>query len=116
MFVSWCYVKAGCSKDTFDPNDNRYAFVPFLVNAAEEGRHNFRVVSNPEPGDLVAYQFDSDSNEDHIGIFEGWSTKGSTFVAIEGNTSLSSDANGGQVMRRTRSKSLVARFIRVDET
>lgn len=117
IFVTYCYSKAGASKATFDPDDDRYAFVPFLVNDCDAGRHNLERTKDPRPGDIVTYQFDSDPNSDHVGIFEKWvSRERGSFLAIEGNTSLSSDANGGQVMRRTRLKSQVTRFIRVDES
>lgn len=57
------------------------------------------------PGDLVFFQFDSDSASDHIGIIE--KDNGDTISTIEGNTSTTSNDNGGKVMRRTRKKSLV---------
>lgn len=52
------------------------------------------------PGDLVFYQFDTDAYADHIGIVERVTNTG--VVAIEGNTSVTSDDNGGAVMRRSR--------------
>lgn len=52
------------------------------------------------PGDIVFYQFDKDAYADHVGIVERVSKSGVT--AIEGNTSVSSDDNGGAVMRRSR--------------
>jgi peptidoglycan hydrolase-like protein with peptidoglycan-binding domain len=110
MFVTWCYVQAG-NKTTFEKG-KRYAFVPFVVADARAGRNGLSTVSNPIPGDLVTYQFDSDSNADHIGIYEvglgdGW------FNAIEGNTSVTSQDDGGEVMRRKRHRSQVVEFIRV---
>lgn len=54
---------------------------------------------------MVFFQFDDDAASDHIGIIE--KDNGDTIITIEGNTSTSSDHNGGTVMRRTRKKSLI---------
>lgn len=56
-----------------------------------------------QPGDLVFYVFDGNSNGimNHIGLCER-SANGSV-TTIDGNTGTQSDANGGAVMRRTRS-------------
>jgi hypothetical protein len=71
---------------------------------------------NPEPGDLVTYDWpDEPGPSNHIGRFVKWTVKGKTFQAIEGNTSTSSNSNGGQVMLRTRDVSLVNHFIHLDE-
>ena len=64
------------------------------------------------PGDLVFYQFDTDSYADHIGIVERVTPTG--VVAIEGNTSVTSDDNGGAVMRRSRKWSRVMAVARPD--
>ena len=47
----------------------------------------------------------------HIGIVEKVNDNG-TYTTIEGNTSLSSNDNGGAVMRRTRGKSVIRGFAR----
>lgn len=123
IFTSWVYSQVELFDGVFRPG-SRWAFCPFVVNAAVAGEHGLDQVREPIPGDLVLYQFDDDSNADHIGIFEGWTDKASgRFTAIEGNTSLSSNANGGQVMRRDRNTSQVYRprtgglaFVRVHPT
>lgn len=59
-----------------------------------------------QPGDIVFYNFNSDSKSEHVGIVESRTSNG--VVAIEGNTSESgSQSNGGQVLRKTRSDSLI---------
>ena len=67
------------------------------------------IVTRPFRGDLVCYRWDADNWPDHIGFVERvlalrW--KGKAFVGwvsvIEGNTSLTSNDNGGKVMRRRR--------------
>ena len=47
----------------------------------------------------------------HIGIVEKKNLNG-TYTVIEGNTSTSSNDNGGTVMRRIRSKSVIRGFAR----
>jgi peptidoglycan hydrolase-like protein with peptidoglycan-binding domain len=111
MFTTWAYVQAG-SKALV--KGSKYAYVPFIVNDARAGRNNLQVVSfaDVKPGDLVCFNWDGDWDADHVGLFEqkgdGW-----VFSSIEGNTSLSSNSNGGEVMRRQRSVGQVQAFVHV---
>jgi hypothetical protein len=102
MFCSYCYeVEAGGSPSFL--KGRNYAYVPYMVQDARNGRNGLRSISTPISGDLVCYDWAFDGTFDHVGIFETWvSGSGSSFTAIEGNTSLGNDSNGGQVMRRTR--------------
>ena len=68
----------------------------------------------PRPGDLAIYNWDGGA-PDHIGIVESAGDDGS-FTAIEGNTALGADSNGGEVMRRERSLDDVDGFGRVAHT
>lgn len=68
--------------------------------------------ANVRPGDQVIYQWGG-GDVDHIGTFYRWILKGHSFQAVEGNTSVGNDSNGGEVMVRTRSVSSVAAFVRV---
>jgi hypothetical protein len=116
MFVTYCYeVEAGGSPSF--AKGSSYAYVPYVVSDARNGRYGLSVTNSPVPGDLVCYDWGFDGTYDHIGIFEAWAEgSGSTFTAIEGNTSLGNDSNGGQVMRRTRSTPEQATtFVRVAE-
>jgi hypothetical protein len=121
MFVSRCYDAAFGERRGFVKRGSRYAFVPFLMAAAVEGERGLDQTRNPQPGDIVCYQFDADENADHIGLFEKWTNKSAgRFDAIEGNTSSASNSNGGQVKRQHRTLSQVYRprdgglgFIRV---
>ena len=54
--------------------------------------------TEPMPGDIAIYNWDGGA-PDHIGIVEEYLGNGS-FNAIEGNTAVGNDSNGGQVMRR----------------
>jgi hypothetical protein len=101
IFTTWSYETCGDSP-SFIKGQN-YAFVPYIVADARAGRNGLRTTDDPIPGDLVCYDWQWDTVYDHVGIFEAWQPgSGSTFTAIEGNTSLTNDSNGGEVMRRTR--------------
>lgn len=63
------------------------------------------VTKNYQPGDVLIYTFNSARNPSHTGILE--SVSGSTVTAIEGNTAIGNDSDGGEVMRRTRNVSTV---------
>jgi hypothetical protein len=113
MYQSWVGAQA---KETWAKKGARFASVEAVEAAA--ARHDFGMsfTRNPEPGDLVTYDFpDAPGPFNHIGRFVKWTVKGKTFQAVEGNTSTSSNSNGGQVMLRSRDVSLVHRFIRLDE-
>lgn len=116
MFVSWC----GCqAKSRAFVRGSRWAYVPYLLDDAKAHRNNLAITSNPRRGDLVCYDWDGDGVPDHVGVFEGWvSGQPGMFTAIEGNTSLETDPNGSQsnggiVCRRSRVRSLVSGFVRV---
>ena len=115
MFVTWCYRKAEAPKDTFVRGD-RWAYVPYMLADARAGRHGLRVLpaSKVQRGDLVIYDWEQNGRPDHVGLFEGWVAKPQSFTAIEGNTSPTSDSNGGEVMRRARDIRSVAAFVRVE--
>jgi hypothetical protein len=113
IYQCWVGVQAG---ESWAKKGARYAAV-FQVDAAA-AQHDFGMsfTSNPEPGDLVTYDWpDEPGTSNHIGRFVKWTAKGRTFQAIEGNTSTSSNSNGGEVMLRTRDVSLVHHFIHLDE-
>lgn len=107
MFVSWCAWRAGLHF--------RYAYVPYVVSDARGGRNGLRALSSSEvePGDLVCYDWNADGIADHIGIFKHWDVGGSIFEAVEGNTSLADQSNGGEVLQRQRYISQVIQFVRI---
>lgn len=112
MFVSYCAAKVGYKQ--FQAGV-RYAYVPYVVDDARAGRHGLVLVhySNVRAGDLVCYDWDRDGTADHIGIFEKKEST-SQFVAIEGNTAVGNDSNGGEVMeRKDRYVSEVLAFVRI---
>lgn len=104
-FVSWVLAQAGAGHLAA-----RSASCPAIKSDAQRRGTYHAGSAGIAPGDLVLYQFDRDADPDHIGIVE--SVSGSSIVAIEGNTSLTSNDNGGAVMRRTRSKGLIMGYVR----
>jgi hypothetical protein len=71
----------------------------------------WRGQTTPLPGDIAIYNWDG-GVPDHIGIVEEY-LGGGKFNAIEGNTAVGNDSNGGEVMRRLRYMSQVNGFGRV---
>lgn len=103
MFVSWCHDKAGVlmpkigfSKPGFAGCQSAYAY----------WKKANKIVKDPLPGDIVLYDFNGDGRYDHTGIFRrnlGRTPVGEGFFeAIEGNTAIGNDSNGGAVMIRKR--------------
>lgn len=92
MFVMWCCNQAGVDLPI------RTASCSALRAAAQSA--GMWVTGNYRPGDIVIYDWGKDGKPDHCGIIE--TVSGSSVVAIEGNTAIGNDSNGGEVMRRTR--------------
>jgi hypothetical protein len=119
IFVSWCYeLGAGDVKQdspSFKAGVN-YSYCPYVVSDARAGRNGLQTTDDPILGDLVVYDWEGNGEYDHIGLFEEWTNGTSQFNAIEGNTSTSNNSNGGQVMRRSRSRGAQGTvFVRVAE-
>lgn len=113
IFCTWCFEQAGDSPSFV--KGSRYAYCPYVVADARANRYGLSTTDDPIPGDLVLYDWGYDTVYDHIGIFE-MDMGGGQFSAIEGNTSMNNNSNGGEVMRRTRSKSGQGTvFVRVNE-
>lgn len=106
MFVSWVYYHAG------KPLGN-IGFKKGMAGcqtAVEYFKKNGKIVTDPKEGDIVFFDWNKDGRYDHVGIFVS-DIDGKTFKTIEGNTSLTNQSNGGQVMERVRNYS-VALFVR----
>ena len=92
VFVQWVLDQAGVKPPI------RTASCGALLNAARAAGE--AVYTDFQPGDIVVYDFERDGTTDHCGIVE--SVDGAIITAIEGNTSVGNDSDGGEVMRRTR--------------
>jgi len=99
IFVTWADQTSAVPSSVFK-RGSRWSYVPDVVSLARRGIGGLFQTSTPEPGDLVAYDFGRDGQFDHMGVFEDGDAL--QWTAIEGNTSLGSNSNGGQVMRRER--------------
>ena len=102
MFVMWCFAQAGVSLPA------RTASCGALMRAAKAA--GMWVTSNYKPGDVVIYDFPGGAGTDHCGIVE--SATAAAVTAIEGNTAVGNDSDGGAVMRRTRPLSQVVGAVR----
>lgn len=103
-FVDWCMNEAGMMGQI-----TKTASCGAQANYAQKtGRWHWSS-KGIQSGDIVIYSFSS--AHDHTGFVVG--VDSTTITAIEGNTSLTSDDNGGNVMQRTRSKSKIYGFIRL---
>lgn len=98
MFVSWCFDKAGIvlpkigfAKPGFAGCQSAYAY----------WKKAGKIVTTPQRGDIVLFDWNADGRYDHTGIFIRDLGKGK-FESVEGNTAVGNDSNGGQVMVRER--------------
>lgn len=106
MFVQWVFNQAGV------PLPARTASCGALMRAAQ-GAGQWKT-KGFLPGDVVIYDFPGGAATDHCGILE--SISADYVTAIEGNTAVGNDSNGGEVMRRTRAISTVVGAVRPEFT
>lgn len=97
IFVSWCYANAGFQLTGLG--------WPKGFAGCMDGVSRFTklgwLTNKPAVGDIVFFDWNSDGRWDHTGIFAG-DIDGVSFKTIEGNTSLTNQSNGGEVMERKR--------------
>ncbi|MFF7072026.1 peptidoglycan-binding protein [Streptomyces pseudovenezuelae] len=109
-FVSWVAKQTGASS-------YRNSYVSGWVKQARAGNYHLSVTTDPQPGDIVAFDWDGGSDftggNEHIGIVRTVSG-GSSFTTVEGNTS---NPNGGSdgvyVKSRATNSGYDVVFIRV---
>lgn len=102
VFVQWVFNQAGVKLPI------RTASCGALMRAAQSA--GCWVTKGYQPGDVVIYDFPGGAKTDHCGIVE--SVDGTYISAIEGNTSSTSDADGGAVERRARKFSQIVGAVR----
>jgi peptidoglycan hydrolase-like protein with peptidoglycan-binding domain len=107
MFVSWVYDSAGHPLGKVE-TPNGFKYCPAGYNF---WKANNRFTDDPQPGDIVLFDWNGDGTCDHTGIFIRWIEEGKSFETWEGNTSVSNDSDGGEVMTRIRKKSVVKAFV-----
>ncbi len=108
MFVSWVFHHAGHPLGAIQTKNG----IHHCQSAHNYYKEKGLLTANPEPGDLVIYDWEGTGYADHIGIFIKWTTADKTAIeAWEGNTSTSNNSDGGQVMKRIRSRNFIKSFI-----
>lgn len=96
IFICWVMSQAGVPY-------SKQAYTPTL---AQWYKNQGRWSKTPQPGDVVFFDFPGGHNRiEHVGLVE--SVGKGHIITIEGNTSLGDNTNGGAVMRRQRSSSIV---------
>lgn len=101
VFIWWLFRELGSSSQFCD--GRKMASVPATYNWFKQSG---QLVSKPEPGDIVFFDFNRNGTPDHIGIVCEVNPNGSV-VTIEGNTSSYSQTNGGTVQKKTRTKAQI---------
>ena len=97
IFVSWCYAQSGRPLPAIGFK-NGFAGCQTAVKYFKEKN---MITDRPVAGDIVFFDWNGDGRYDHTGLFVR-QIDGNYFETIEGNTSLSNQSNGGEVMRRKR--------------
>lgn len=105
VFVQWVFAQLGVALP------QRTASCGALMRAAQMSGQ--WVTEDYRPGDVVIYDFPGGAATDHCGIIESVTESG--VVAIEGNTGSGSDADGGQVQRRSRAFSVIVGAVRAKD-
>ncbi|HRC11213.1 MAG TPA: CHAP domain-containing protein [Niabella sp.] len=97
IFVSWVYDKAGFPLGNIGFTKG---FAGCQTAVAYFKKKN-KIVLYPQIGDIVFFDWNGDGRYDHTGIYVK-DTSMTLFSSIEGNTSLTNNSNGGEVMKRER--------------
>lgn len=111
MFLTYCMVQAGSK--TF-AKGTRYAYCPYILTDAKQNR-GMTVVQpdDARSGDIVLYSWNHDGVANHVGLVATPPNGGISFLALEGNTGVGADSDGGEVMVRQRHIKDVIAFVRV---
>ena len=105
MFIQWVFRQAEAAELLPAKTASCTALMGAAIAAGQWVTDAYR------PGDVVLYDFSGKRRQaQHCGIIE--TVCGASVTAIEGNTGVGNDANGGAVMRRDRAMSLVLGAVR----
>lgn len=107
VFVWWVFRQCGASALFY--GGQKTAYCPTVESYYKKLKQWH--TSNPQPGDLVLFDFSGKGVAEHIGILEKVNADG-TYNCIEGNTGSGNNSNGGEVMRRKRNRSVIRGFAR----
>lgn len=109
IFISWVFDQAGHRLNI--EKDKGFHYCP---NGYNHFKRLGKIHNLPEPGDIVFFDFNHDGFSEHVGIVDKIGFNGK-FYSWEGNTSKTSNDNGGAVMYRERNINQVLGFARVIE-
>lgn len=104
IFVWWTFRQLGTDLRTLTRD---VAYTPAFAQAAARAGWAQIAPQLAQPGDIVFYDFPPLDRIEHTGMVIGNRPSQRQLIATEANTSMSSDANGGEVMARTRNYSLI---------
>lgn len=100
IFVSWVYDRAGAPLGNIGFTKG---FAGCQTAVAHFKKKN-KITDTPIPGDIVFFDWNMDGRYDHTGIYV--KDYGTDYImTVEGNTSLTNQSNGGEVMYRRRLRS-----------
>lgn len=103
QFVSYCLFKAGI-------DGIKFAYTPYGVQFFKDNGWWHDGINGIQSGDVVFFDFpDSTFRVQHVGFATGKAKEGYV-PTIEGNTSQSSDDNGGEVQARSRPRSYIVGY------
>ena len=105
-FIWWVFRECGLSTLFFGGDKTAYCPAVESYYRARGCWHK-----SGKRGDIVLFDFTGNGVAGHIGIVECLNADG-TYTCIEGNTSVTSNDNGGSVMRRIRKPSQIRGFAR----
>lgn len=109
-FVSWLFAQF----DALGLIGGKFARTDTKAKALSKSSRFKKGVSGLKAGDVVFFSFYGPRYQrrylgiHHVGIYTGRQTKDGRYITVEGNTSVSSNDNGGKVMIRYRSASSIA--------
>lgn len=106
VFLWWLFDQAGAGGLFY--GGGKTAYCPTLLSWYKK---QGQLVSGPaRPGDIVFFDFNGNGVADHVGLCERWD--GDRITTIDGNTGGGDEANGGSVLRRTRTGDTVLALAR----
>lgn len=107
VFICWLFYIVGAAN--LFCGGSKVAYCP-TVESYYKKKNRWYPNTKGKRGDLCLMDFGK-GRASHIGIVEKKNSDG-TYTVVEGNTSISSNDNGGCVMRRVRSRSVIRGFAR----
>ena len=106
MFVSWCFHKANLSSLVAAQSKKGFASCDLGLKWFAK-KNQLVPIGQAQAGDIAFFQFDADSQPDHVGIIIKNNTKLKRLVVVEGNAPQDGKPNVDGVFIKRRNYSLV---------